>query len=300
MLQSQQSKETLQEQNQELPESTQNEISNVTTQKRLEEEILKHQEARLEAEKKQKEFERLILQASQLVSIGKMVAGFTQEINQPLSAIQVHADTLLYLIEEKGYHLPSNFHKIFQEIYEGARRIREIIQHLHAFWHSPDNRTFEIIEFNEAIRSALELTNLYAFSQSVKLISQFSSQPICIKADKLLIEQIVINLINSAINTIDLKKSSRKEIIICTRLQDGKAILEVHSNVAGGYKEYLDDLHNNTSLKQEISADMDIGMIIVKTFVDRFRGKMEVAKSQNGGAIFIISFPISERVENQL
>lgn len=76
-------------------------VEDITDRKRMEDEILKHFEARLQAERQENESAQLAAQATQLASIGVIAAGITHEINQPFSAIQMHANTLQYLIGER-------------------------------------------------------------------------------------------------------------------------------------------------------------------------------------------------------
>ena len=196
----------------------------------MEDKILEHFEARLKAERQENESAQLAAQATQLASIGVIAAGITHEINQPLSAIQMHANTLQYLIGERKYVLPDPFNKIFTEISEGAERISSIIQHMHSFCLSPGSEPIEKVDLNETIESAITLINRKALSHSIRINVDLSPHKLLIEANKLQIEQIVINLVINAIHSLDKMTSSRKEITISTLSVTGNPVLKVADN----------------------------------------------------------------------
>lgn len=66
---------------------------------------------RIEAEQKNVEAMRLLEESSRLASIGVMAAGITHEINQPLNAIKITADSVLFGKRE----IPDNCRKCLSE-----------------------------------------------------------------------------------------------------------------------------------------------------------------------------------------
>ncbi|NQS98058.1 MAG: GHKL domain-containing protein [candidate division Zixibacteria bacterium] len=255
-------------------------------------------EARLEAEKKQEKVLQMAAKAANLASIGVIAGGITHEINQPLSAIQVHTNTLLYLVEEKKYKLPEPFTKIFNEISEGIQRINIIIQHMRSFWLSADSESLEDVDFNQTIKSALSLTNRKALSHSIKLKQELTPQRISIKANRFQVEQIVINLVINAINALDKKTSIQKEILLKTSISNGKAVLLIHDNGIGLPTEEYEKLFSPFFSTKKYDEGMGLGLAIVKMFVDRFKGEIEAGANEEGGATFTVRFPAENYSEN--
>ena len=267
-------------------------VEDITDRKRMEDEIQEHFEARLQAERRQNEAAQLAAQAAQLASIGVIAAGITHEINQPLSAIQMHANTLQYLIGERKYVLPDPFNKIFTEISEGTKRISNIVQHMRSFWLSPNSEPIEDVDLNEAIESAITLINRKALSHSIRINVDLSPHKLLIDANKLQIEQIVINLVINAINSLDKKTSPKKEITISTSFIEGNSVLKVADNgiglPAGKYEELFDPFFSTN----KPGEGMGLGLAIVKMFVDRFNGEIEAVNNEEGGATFTVRFPL--------
>lgn len=273
-------------------------MEDITEHKKNEEQIREHFEARLEAEKKQEKAVQMAAIAANLASIGVIAGGITHEINQPLSAIQVHTNTLLYLVEEKKYKLPEPFTKIFNEISEGIQRINNIIQHMRSFWLSADSESLEDIDFNETIKSALSLTNRKMLAHSIKLKQELTPQRISIKANRFQIEQIVINLVINAINALDKKTSVKKEILVKTSISNGKAVLKIHDNGIGLPTEEYEKLFSPFFSTKKFDDGMGLGLAIVKMFVDRFKSEIEAGANEEGGATFTVRFPAENYSEN--
>lgn len=274
-------------------------VEDITERNRVENYLREHFETRLEAEKKRLDAAQLAAQAARLASIGVIAAGITHEINQPLSAIQVHANTLLYLIEEKKYILPEPFNKIFYEISEGTKRINNIIEHMRSFWLSPSTEPIEDIDFNGAVQSALSLTSRRVLSHSIKLKVDFGPEPTLIKANKLQIEQIVLNLVTNAIQSLNKKTTPKKEISIKTEVSDGTSILTVQDNGIGLPMDKYEDLYNPFYSTNKAGEGMGLGLAIVKMFVDRFKGEIEAMTNEEGGATFVVRFPLARKRESR-
>lgn len=267
-------------------------VEDVTERKKMEDELARHYEARIEAERKQQEAAELAAQAAQLASIGVIAAGITHEVNQPLSAVQVHADTLLYLVKEKNYQLPEPFTKIFYEMSEGTRRISDIIQHMRSFWLSTHSAPLEPVDLNEAIRSSLTLVTRKALSHSIRLKEELASEKVIINANKLQVEQIVLNIISNSIHSLDQKSENRKEIGIRTAIAQDRAVLQISDNGIGLATEQSEVLFSPFFSTKKPGQGMGLGLAIVKMFVDRFKGEISAANNEEGGATFTLSFPL--------
>ena len=268
----------------------------ISERKQAEDERRKYFQARIEAEKKYAEAVQLAEETARMASVGVMAAGITHEINQPLSAIQVHADTALYLAKEENYDIPYPITKIFQDVSEGARRISKIIQHMKSYWVSPYDEALEKIDVNEAVRNAVSLVNRRAFSHSAALETVLRNEPTYIMARSVQMEQIVINLVTNAIQSLDLKNSADKRITIRTAVDDNEAVLEVSDSGIGLPLENLEELFDPFVSTNKRGEGMGLGLAIVKKFADNFNGKITALNNNAGGATFTIRFPLVEAV----
>jgi C4-dicarboxylate-specific signal transduction histidine kinase len=116
-------------------------------------------------------------------------------------------------------------------------------------------------------------------------------QQIVVKANKLQIEQIVLNLVTNAIHALQRKSTAKKEILIKTTLSDSQSVLIVSDNGIGLPTTKPEELFNPFFATRKSGEGMGLGLAIVKMFVDRYKGEIEVTTNDQGGATFTIRFP---------
>ncbi|MDD2331642.1 MAG: hypothetical protein PHI68_03195, partial [Candidatus Cloacimonetes bacterium] len=99
-----------------------------------------------EMEKRQYESMNIIDMASRLASIGVIVGGITHEINQPLSAINVNADSVLYWNKHNPGYLPEIIVRSSTEISHSSKKIDQIISHMRKYWTSVEPKPTDKVE----------------------------------------------------------------------------------------------------------------------------------------------------------
>jgi len=130
-------------------------------QKALEEEC----KARQEAEEKNVQAVKHAERSARLASIGVMAASITHEINQPLNAIKVTADSIQYWHKRNPGALPDPFVDQLNIITQSVRRIVEIVQHMRTFWVIPDAPKISELDINQAVKNALTFKKKYPSSR---------------------------------------------------------------------------------------------------------------------------------------
>ena len=280
-------------------------LRDVNEVKRVEKEHKSFVRDRLDAERKMSESLQLSEEAARLASLGVMAAGFTHELNQPLNAIQVHADTALYLQQIGRVNLPESITNIFKGILEGSKRIDGIIKHVRSYWSSPQSQPLRVLDLNESIRSALTLTARKVLSHSIKMDLNFTEEALPILANVAQLEQIVINLLNNAVYSLDQVESEDKQILISTgitsELGTAKKIIanhpvsayfQVEDNGIGLPTTDLTALFDPFRHKDHTDDKAGLGLAIVNMFVGYFNGAIHAENNPDGGATFRVAFPL--------
>lgn len=251
-------------------------------------------DARMEAEKKHSEAVQLAEQSARLASIGVMAAGITHEINQPLNAIKVTADSIQYWQKRNPGILPDSFIEQLKNISKSVYRIVEIIQHMRTFWIQPDAPKISRINLNQAVKNALSLTRqqLNAHNITYKFESEFN--PIPVKGNLIHFEQIVLNLISNAIHSLDETARGGKLIRLSTATENGFALLIITDNGVGLPVDNIERLLNPFFSTRNGGEGMGLGLAIVKNYIDKYEGEITAQNNRNGGATFTIRFPLKE------
>jgi len=247
---------------------------------------------RIEAEQKNVEALRMLEQSSRLASIGVMAAGITHEINQPLNAIKITADSVLFWQKRNPGQLPEMFTRKIQTISEGTSRIDSIIKHMRTFWEKPHVFEEETVDMVKGVTRSLSLVKRQVYDHSIELIENLSINSIHVYANYIQFEQIVVNVIVNSIHSLDKVKKENKRIKL-NLYQDSKhGVLEIHDNGTGIEASIRERIYDPLFTTKGHESGSGLGMAIVKTFIDRFQGEISDYNNEDGGASFILRFKL--------
>ena len=258
--------------------------------------------AREEAEKKQLNAVKTAEQSARLASIGVMTAGITHEINQPLNAIKVTADSIQYWQKRNPGKLPEPFPDQLSIISKSVIRIVEIIQHMRDFWMVPDNPAVAVVCLNKAVKNALSLTHRQLHAHRIKDSFEKDFSSLMVEGNLIHFEQIVINLLINAINALDKRASSDKSIHMKTYTDKAtqEAVLVIQDNGPGLPVENMEKLLDPIFSTNQTNGGMGLGLAIVKRYVDRYNGTIDAANHRDdedrvAGARFTLKFPLHKK-----
>ncbi len=237
---------------------------------------------------------RMVEQASKMASLGIMSAGITHEINQPLSAIKVTAESIELWSNNNPDELPEKFVKRIGIIHKSANRIDEIIRHMRSNWISATPTDSIRINVNEGIKQGLTLLERQLKSHGIELFLQFNQAEISISGVKIQFEQIIVNLIVNAIHALDDVDREKKILTISTEKADNKAIITVEDNGTGFTPEVLMHMFEPFYTTKKAGKGSGLGLAIVKNFVSKFNGEISAGNVPEGGAKFVIKLPCTQ------
>jgi len=247
--------------------------------------------ARLEAERKILAAREVLDRSTRLSSLGVMAAGITHEINQPLNAIKVIADGILYSRKKNSEQLSdSQFEKI-RRISEGAARIDQIIRHMRTFWIEREIKPADVLDLRPVVDSALSLIDAQLRKHAAVLRVQQSDSALPVRAIQTQLEQIVINLVTNALQAVDHAERNQKEIEVVTRLDTHHVLLTVSDNGVGLPEEAGERIYDPFFSSKVPGEGTGLGLAVTRTFVERFGGTIVAANRPEGGATFTVSFP---------
>lgn len=255
-------------------------------------------EATYRLERKELETKRQFEQQARLASIGVMGAGITHEINQPLNAITINADGMLFK-DDREKVLPKEYRESVEQIHQAATRIDEIVKHMRSFWSRPDYLKHVSFDLNEGIENALGLIRRQVASHGIALDTDLCKGPVPVLGISIHLQQIVINLVVNAMHSLDNKTSGEKRITLTTSRDDALARLAVCDTGEGLPEGVEDRLFDPFYSTKPAGEGMGLGLAIVRSFIEEMKGSIECANQQQGGARFSITLPIERREKSR-
>ncbi|MCB2198735.1 response regulator [bacterium] len=247
----------------------------------------------LVAEQTQKIEKQQLLAArtQRLAAMGTLAAGIAHEINQPLNALKVTADGLLYW-KDRDEHISE------EEVFDGLRfiskqcfRIESIINNMRDLVQQGSGGEMVSVDTHNVIEQALSLIGQQLMSHGIEIVRHFEQGlPHCLGSQTAL-EQVVLNLLTNGMNALDSIQSNNKQLVIETRSDAELVTIRVIDNGPGIPEEKLESIFDPFYTSSPATEGMGLGLSITQNLIVSMRGSLAVENVEGGGASFIITLP---------
>lgn len=225
-----------------------------------------------------------LAQANRLGSIGQITAGVAHEINQPVAAIRTFAENAKVLLNKAEV---SETHENLDLIIGLTTRIGDITTELRSFARR-DTPPVGEVNLGEAFDGALILMGdrLRAEGVSLALPKEFAAS-VTVVAARVRLEQVVINLLQNAVDALTQVEVRRIEVSIEAR-PEAKEVRLTFDDSGPGVPEAM----RKTLFEPFVtgkSHGLGLGLGIAQDIVREFGGELEMAHSALGGAAFCVT-----------
>ena len=238
--------------------------------------------------------------ASRLITMGEMASSVAHELNQPLTAINNYCNGLVSRIQAKQIR-DEDLLITLEKTARQAQRAGQIIQRIRSFVkRSEPNRAASNVE--TMVSEAVELVEIELRRRNVRLSYYVEARLPLLTVDPILIEQVLVNLLKNAAESIDLAQrpvmQRNVELRVVAKEVDGKQVVEfsVQDSGKGLAPEVLERLYEAFfSTKVE---GMGIGLNLCRTIVEGHQGRMAAQNTYNAnevaGCRFSFWIPVSD------
>lgn len=228
-----------------------------------------------------------LARTGRLVTLGEMASSLAHELNQPLSAIASYAAGGLNLMQQ-GRADPGMLTTALEKMQVQARRAGQIIRGIQDFVKKREPR-FAPVALDEVVQETLGFLAPDARENRVHLQADLASVP-PIRADRILLEQVLINLIRNGMEAMPLPRRHGDVVTITLRAAPaGGSVIEVADQGIGIAPEVDGHLFDAfTSTKPE---GMGMGLNICRSIIELHRGQLTHRPRPGGGTIFTVTLP---------
>jgi signal transduction histidine kinase len=182
----------------------------------LEESIQRNREL-AEINTRLQDMQMQLVRSETLAAIGQLTAGIVHDVKNPLAAIQGMTDFLL-----RDPNLPSETREDIGVIRNSAINATKIVTDLLKFARQapPELKSQDL---REAVYAAISLNRYMIRNANVELIVHISDQPIIVAYDAAQIEQVLINLIQNAVQA--MPQGGQLKVILTRENTTAKLVL---------------------------------------------------------------------------
>jgi signal transduction histidine kinase len=261
------------------------------------------------AEEQNKIKSEQLIHADKMASLGILVSGIAHEINNPNNFILLNINLLSkvwedvkpvlnqYYDENGDFALGGMSYKKFIEkidkSYEGIRigseRIKKIIDNLNNYSRYPSTE-YKKISLNEVVEVAVSITNNFIKKSTDNFTINYSKGFPLVFGSINRLEQVVINLINNACQSL---RSKNEAISINTFEENNKAIIEVMDEGEGIDEKDLKHIFDPFYTTKREKGGTGLGLSISYNIVKNHKGDFKIESEKGKGTKARIYLPIS-------
>jgi PAS domain S-box-containing protein len=244
------------------------------------------------------EKETQLIQAGKLATLGTMAAGMAHEINQPLNVIQICSDLILKMIK-KGIHIPDDELVVMaNDIIDNVDRAAGVIKHVRDFARQSERDLKKII-INDPINDVFKVLGHQLMVHSIKIKLDLDPEIPEIRAEHNRLEQIFINFVTNAIDSMDERAQKEdapveKTLTIKTYARENQVVTEVSDTGMGMTDNVKRKIFEPFFTTKETGKGTGLGTSISFGIIKDYSGTIDVQSEPGKGAIFIIKFPAVE------
>ena len=249
-------------------------LSDVTEEHRARELIERHREA--------------MHRTARLAALGEFASAIAHELNQPLAAVATYNSTCLRLLDANQLD-SAELRRAMEKCRDQARRAGAIIQRLREMLRRPVPALAEQ-DLNEVAHAALELAEPEAREAGVAL--ELAPDPAAprVRADRLLIEQVALNLVRNAIDAVQGLAEERRRVTIATA-SDGRGgaqlcVADLGDGVPEESRERLFDAFVTTK-----PGGLGLGLAICRSVIEAHGGQIRHEPNGARGTRFSFALP---------
>ena len=248
---------------------------------RLQREIAERQRV----ERTLEEAEQSLAQSQKLAALGEMSAAVSHELNQPLAAMKTYLAGARLLLQRKRVEEAASS---FQRIDDLIDRMGAITRQLKSYARKGGD-AFEPVDLRDALKGALTMMEPQLRSTRVEITRNLPRRPVMVMADRLRLEQVIINLLRNALDA--MRDVSPRELDLLISEGD-EAVLTVRDN--GNGIDDLDALFEPFYTTKKPGEGTGLGLAISSGIISDLGGRLTARNGETGGAVFEIRMPLIE------
>jgi predicted ATPase/signal transduction histidine kinase len=231
-----------------------------------------------------------------VTSLGELTASIAHEVNQPLGAVLINAEACLSWLDHGQPNL-TEAHAALERIVRDGTRAGEVIRRVRTLAKKTDAKMAPL-NLNEVLSEALTLVHHELLSSRVALrMEQASALPI-ILADKVQLQQVILNLVINGVEAMQSITDRPRELVIRSEQDDAQQVRVTVTDCGLGFSADNAGQLFNTFFTTK-SSGMGMGLSICRSIIELHGGRIWATSNVPHGATVQFTLPSQPRVASR-
>ena len=253
----------------------------VTERKRAEEELR-------EREQRYRDAQAELAHVTRVITLGELAASIAHEINQPLAAIVADADASLNWLAKSNPDL-GMVRDALDGIAKDGNRAGEVIRRIRqlAAKSEPQKAPLDV---NGVISDVIPLVRNEVLTHHVTLRLQLSPALPAVLADRVQLQQVIINLLMNGIESMASVDDRPRELVVSSQADDGDQVVVTVQDAGVG----IDPSKADQLFKAFFTTKpggMGMGLSISRSIIEAHGGRFWATANASHGATFHFVLP---------
>jgi PAS domain S-box-containing protein len=244
------------------------------------------------AEVRGEQAERALLEAqtelahvARVTTLGELTASIAHEVNQPLAAVVTNAGAGLRLLDVPDL---AEAREALSCIISDANRAADVIARIRALTRKTPFQKQQV-DLNDVVREVAGLTRTEMDRNRVELRTELADDLPPVQADRIELQQLVLNLIVNAIEA--MSDGARRDLLIASKKDDANNVrVSVCDSGRGLDPAAADRIFQPFYTTKP--GGMGMGLAICRSILERLGGRLSTRANAPCGTIFEFRIPI--------
>ena len=229
-----------------------------------------------------------LLGMERLSRLGELTASLAHELNQPLTSILTNSRAALRFIES-GVADMEELKEILKDIASDDKRAGDIIRSLRSMV-KPEEGTQDRVVINDLIREVVSLFNSESIIRNIKVETDYADSLPPVTVEKIQIQQVMINLMMNAAESMTMSSPGDRRIVIETGLTgDGLIRVGVRDFGPGIRPEEISNIFQPFFTTKR--TGLGLGLSLSRSIVEAHGGHIRAENNADRGATFSFDLP---------
>jgi PAS domain S-box-containing protein len=225
---------------------------------------------------------------SRVTMLGELSASIAHEVNQPLAAIVLNAEGALRFLNHKPARL-DQARQATSRIVQSAERASNVIRRIRGLSKKATSETTRL-NVNDVIEETIPLVRSQAISNRVTLRLQLTPGLPAVLADRIQLQQVIINLVINAIDAMKPVVNRPRELTIRSQLSEGGQVLVAAQDTGVGIEP--DKMDRLFEAFFTTKADgMGMGLSICRSIIEAHGGRIWASANAGQGTTVQFTLP---------
>jgi predicted ATPase/signal transduction histidine kinase len=244
--------------------------------------------ARKQAEEALRKAQRELAHVSRVMTMGELAASIAHEVNQPLASVVTSASACVRWLEAQKLDRAL---RSASRVMEDAHRASEIVGRIRALAKkAPPQRGW--VDVNETIREVIALVRGEIQRNGVALEAELSKDLPVIVADRIELQQVILNLLMNGIEAMATITNRPREMVIRSSARESDRVLVVVQDSGIGIDSQSRDKIFDAFYTTKAQG-MGVGLGISRSIVENHGGSLWATDNPGKGATFQFALPVA-------